>query len=99
MQHEDMPPLRDPFPTEDVEASRADEALQREGKDVIDGLALLRAQDEAQREGAPLDDLEWVFFRSPAWTWGEAALCGREGWLLWNRSTKEQLAFLVTVMS
>ena len=96
MQHEDMQPLRDPFPTEDVEASRADEALQREG--TIEGLELLRAQDEAQREGAPLDDLEWLYFRSPEWTWGEA-LCGREGWLLWNRSTKEQLAFLVTAMS
>jgi hypothetical protein len=51
----------------------------------------------AEHPGTCLQAAEWVYFRSPDWTWG--ALCGRAGWMLWDPSTGEQFAFRLTVMS
>ena len=51
----------------------------------------------AEEPGLCLRAAEWVYFRSPDWTW--EALCGRAGWMLWDPSTGEQFAFRLTVMS
>jgi hypothetical protein len=51
----------------------------------------------AEEPGLCLRAAEWVYFRSPDWTW--EALCGRAGWILWDPSTGEQFAFRLTVMS
>ena len=39
----------------------------------------------------------WIYFTSPEWTWKE--LCGREGWLLFDRERQAQHAFRMTVMN
>jgi hypothetical protein len=51
----------------------------------------------AEYPGTCLAAAEWVFFRSPEWTW--QAMCGREGWMLWDPSTGEQFAFRLTCMN
>lgn len=91
----------DRFPSEDVEASIADTALQQEHADdaatdprLRESLEHVRAR--ALREGAS-ERAEWIYFCSPAWTWQSE--CGREGWLLYDPETGAQHAFLMTAMN
>ena len=48
-------------------------------------------------QGLALAAAEWVYFRSPDWTWQN--LCGRAGWMLWDPSTGEQFCFQLGIMS
>jgi|RhiMethySRZTD1v2_1073278.scaffolds.fasta_scaffold855506_1 hypothetical protein len=96
-----MPDGEDSFPVEDVEASIQDAELQRSNRvesldDAYrDELEAIRRAAVADR-GAP-ESARWVYFSSPDWTWQH--LCGREGWLLYDRATQTQHAFLMTVMN
>lgn len=88
------------FPLTDVEASLADRRLQRENR--IEAMpAELRDQLEEMRRTAIADGAseraEWIYFSSPDWTWEQ--LCGREGWLLFDRERRTQHAFHLTVMN
>lgn len=87
------------FPREDVEASLADSKLQqRAAKDRSAETEILLADLRAKaiEDGAPPSS-EWIFFESPAWTW--KMLCGRAGWLLYDRDTGTQHGFLMTSMN
>jgi hypothetical protein len=88
------------FPVEDVEASLADHDLQRRHRydELPEGerehLERLRFEAiEPRASGEP----RWIYFRSPTWTWRH--LCGREGWLLYDREARYQYAFELTVMN
>lgn len=85
------------FPWSDVEASRADTRLAREhpaGEGIAQYLDHAKACSEC---GAKAAVLEWLYFRSPAWTWEQ--LVGREGWLTICRSCHHQVDFFVVVMN
>ena len=88
------------FPAEDVEASVLDHALQAEhsvsdlGEEICRELEAARGR--ALAAGAP-ETTRWIYFTSPEWTW--RALCGREGWLLYDPETKAQFEFFMTVMN
>ena len=89
------------FPISDIEASRADRRLQAEhslaeARRTL-GVQLQQAEAQTLLRGVSAQGLEWIYFRSPEWTW--AKLCGREGWLLWEPQTREQHAFVATVMN
>jgi len=77
-----------------------DERLQRSNR--FDRLApeerehLETMRREAIKAGAP-EDVEWIYFSSPEWTW--QALCGRAGWLLYDKQTGAQHAFWLVVMN
>jgi hypothetical protein len=91
--------LREPFPSDDVEACLADEALQgRKAREIsdreLDVLAWRR--DLTLAEGAP-ERAEWVWFSAPDHAWASEA--GTEGWLLYDRETGEQHAYVETAMS
>jgi hypothetical protein len=96
-----VPDGEDFIPIEDVEASIQDSALQRSNRvEDLDGA--FRADLEGIRRAAVADraapeSARWVYFSSPAWTWQQ--LCGREGWLLFDETTRTQHAFLMTVMN
>lgn len=45
----------------------------------------------------PSENLTWVFFRSPSWTWRN--LCGREGFLSICTDHKRQVDFVITGMN
>lgn len=94
-------PVRGFYPPEDVRASADDAALQADAwrnhapdggtfEDMVDHLL-------EEQPGLCLAAAEWVYFRSPDWTWQH--LCGRAGWMLWDPSTGEQFAFHLTVMN
>jgi hypothetical protein len=89
-----------PFPADDVEASRRNKQLQRdhplEGLDFATRQTMEQARQKAQRSGSGAG-IQWVYFRSPPWTW--EALCGREGWLLFDPDSGAQHQFLLTVMN
>ena len=96
-----MPDGEDSFPVEDVEASIQDAELQRSNRveslddayrDELEAIRRAAVADRAAPESA-----RWVYFSSPDWTWQH--LCGREGWLLYDRATQTQHAFLMTVMN
>lgn len=97
----DATPVKGFYPPEHVRLSAADARLQA---DAWRNHALSREEFEAlvdelaaEQPGLCLAAAEWVYFRSPDWTWQQ--LCGREGWMLWDPSTGEQFAFRMTVMS
>ncbi len=88
------------FPLADVEASLADRRLQRDNR--IEAMPSgLRDQLEEIRRAAIADGAseraEWIYFSSPNWTWEQ--LCGREGWLLFDRGRRTQHAFHLIVMN
>lgn len=88
------------FPFADVEASVANRQLQLENPidevppEQRENLEMMRR--EAVARGAS-EHAEWIYFCSPEWTWRE--LCGREGWLLFDRERLTQHAFSMTVMN
>jgi len=87
------------YPEDEVAECAADEALQREnGLKTEDPLREdLERMKRRLIDGGADPRIEWIFFRSPEWTW--EALCGREGWLLRDPKTGEQLEFVMTVMN
>jgi len=92
---------RDILPTADVEASVRDHRLQRRHP-IEDGVLayeaeMRQAESEAAKAGCPVGQLEWIYFRSPGWTWRH--LCGREGWLLLDSGSNRQHAFIETVIN
>ena len=87
---------REIFPFDDVRACARNAQLQRRARqrhlahpgdweDALNDVAELNPD-------VRLDELEWLWFTSPEWTWDR--LCGREGWLLWNPQTGDQVHFL-----
>ncbi len=94
-------PVRGFFPPADVRAAAGDAMLQKRAwrDDQPEPGTFERMVEEflAEYPGTCLAAAEWVFFRSPDWTW--QAMCGREGWMLWDPSTGEQFAFRLTCMN
>ena len=92
------PPI---FPPEDVEAALSDSRLQaahsQEQLDPLMKQALDELRDQSIAQGADPEAMDWIYFSSPAWTWEH--LCGREGWLLYDRQDGTQHAFWMTVMN
>lgn len=89
------------FPIADIEASRADRRLQAEhslgeARGTL-GAQLQEAEALTLLRGVSPQGLEWIYFRSPDWTWTKS--CGREGWLLWEPQTRKQHAFIATVVN
>ena len=86
------------FPLADIEVSVNDDKLQKE-HEVEDLDDMQRARlDKAQSGVSGLTQAaKWYYFRSPSWTWQN--LCGREGWILYDRKLQKQYAFLITVMN
>jgi hypothetical protein len=87
------------LPIADIEASIADEELQRTAYGELDrrtraGLDAVRG--ETVGENAP-ESIRWVYFRSPESSWCQEA--GVEGWLLYDAHSKEQHAFMMTAIS
>lgn len=89
----------DPFPLEDVELCASDAALQEQAHRRLDALARENMdwfRDEALKRGAP-PGAEWVWFTAPEHAWQSEA--GTEGWLLYDRVSCTQHAYLLTSMS
>lgn len=89
----------DPFPHEDVELCVSDAALQERAHrrlDALDRENLDRFRNEALKRGAP-SSAEWVWFTAPEHAWRSEA--GTEGWLLYDRVSRTQHAYLLTAMS
>lgn len=87
------------FPAEDVEACVSDSLLQRRqenGPSDAERDTLAKRRTIAIERGAP-DSAEWIWFSSPEWTWRSE--CGSEGWLLYERKTGKQHAFVMTAMN
>ena len=89
----------DHFPEEDVRAALADNALQSELSQHLEGLEdRLRTIEAGLRErGEDISGASWMYFSSPDWTWEH--LCGRAGLLLFDPSTGRQFAFVMTLMN
>ena len=87
------------YPEDEVAGCAADEALQREnGLEAEDPVREDLERMRSERIGGGADPrIDWIYFRSPEWTW--EALCGREGWLLRDPGSGEQLEFVQTAMN
>jgi hypothetical protein len=94
------------FPIKDVAASRSDTELQAEHAPDLPHAKerltqrLARTSDDAPRCGCcqrSADDLLWVYFRSPEWTWENA--CGRAGWLLICPVSDDHVEFMLESMN
>jgi hypothetical protein len=93
-----MPEL--PFPPEDVEACDSDQKLQREHSYAELSLELKREMGARRKEvvqAGASKDTAWIYFTSPPSTW--EALCGREGWLLYDPQSRRQHDFILTIMN
>jgi hypothetical protein len=84
------------FPWADVDAARDDTRLQG-GRDAEKARTHYGSEARCPKCSRPGDELAWVYFRSPAWTW--QSLCGREGWLAVCDDCRAQAAFFLTFMS
>lgn len=85
------------FPRGDVDACRTDVSLQA-GQDAIGA----RARFELQSRncfgcGRPADEIEWIYFQSPLWTWTEQS--GRAGWIVYCPRCDNQVTFHRSRMS
>jgi hypothetical protein len=89
----------EPLPAEDVDACLRDELLQvRKAHELSDeerGVLDWR-REQALATGTP-ERATWVWFTAPDHAWRSEA--GTEGWLLYDRETGEQLAYVETAMS
>lgn len=89
------------FPPSDVRAAAEDTALQddawRNRQPPEGTFEAMVAEFVAEHPGTCLAAAEWVYFRSPDWTWQN--LCGRAGWMLWDPSTGEQFCFQLGIMN
>lgn len=87
----------DAFAWDDIQASRANDALQSE-HDASHAKALwAKAAKPCPRCGGNGDALSWVYFSTPEWTWQK--LCGREGWIVVCDSCRQQTDFFLTIMN
>jgi len=89
-----------PFPVEHVRAAAQDQDVVDEGNEIATFIPTERfdqAESVAEHLGASMDDLDWVYFRSPPLTWEH--LAGTEGWLLWNSETGEQYGYIEWAIS
>ena len=88
------------FPVEHVRAAADDQEVIDEGNEIATSIPAERydwGEAKAERMGASLEDLDWVYFRSPRLTWEH--LAGTEGWLLWNSETGEQYDYIEWAIS
>lgn len=101
MSMSDPQKVRGFFPPDHVRLAADDAALQADARrtEALSQEEFQRLVDEllAEQPGLCLASAEWVYFRSPDWTWQQ--MCGRAGWMLWDPSTGEQFAFRMTVMN
>jgi hypothetical protein len=86
-----------PFPWGDVEASRKNHPLQKKDPATDREPYLADAKPCPKCRTRPAQ-LTWLYFESPAWTWGDA-LCGRAGWLSLCDNCHLQVEFFEEVMS
>lgn len=97
----DPTPVRGFYPPPHVRACAADRELQEHAwRDLAPPAGTFQemvSEFLAEHPGTCLASAEWVYFRSPEWTWQN--MCGRAGWMLWDPSTGEQFVFRMTVMS
>jgi hypothetical protein len=79
------------LPRRDVEACRTDVALQA----ASDSLSARSRFEEQTRDcfgcGRSVDEMEWIFFQSPLWTWTEQT--GRAGWVVYCPRCDNQVSF------
>ncbi len=87
------------FPREDVERSRRNTRLQNAKfvREERERLAQTSHPCECPNCGKTAKELEWVYFRSPKWTWEN--LCGREGWLAICDDCDRQVDFICTILN
>lgn len=94
-------PVRGFFPPVHVRASADDAELQagawRNHRPPEGTFEQMVEEFLEENPGTCLRAAEWVYFRSPDWTW--EALCGRAGWMLWDPSTGEQFCFRLGIMN
>lgn len=95
------PEPRELFPLEDVRACADDPDRQRQAwrtspfpAEWLEGEKRIAEQ---RFPDACMNSAEWIYFESPDWTWD--ALCGRAGWILFDRATGDQWAFVATMVS
>jgi hypothetical protein len=85
------------FPWKDVERSKNDTRLQSlHSVDEAKQTYLLQARECKRCKEQP-DNLTWVYFRSPDWTWEK--LCGRAGWLTICEKCRRQVDFFLEIMN
>lgn len=87
------------FPDDDVTACLADELLQQRKTQAVtpeERDVLTWRRDRALDAGAP-ERAEWIWFTAPDHAWRSEA--GTEGWLLYDRETREQIAYVETAIS
>ena len=78
------------FPLEHIIACMQDDILQ----------ARHRLADTERYQGSlsePPENVVWVYFKSPAWTWEN--LCGRAGWLVITKEPPREVAFFLEIMN
>lgn len=85
------------LPRREVHLCRTDVALQA----AEDSLAARSRHGAHSRAcfgcGRPAEDLEWIFFQSPLWTWTEQS--GRAGWIVYCPLCDNQVSFHRSRMS
>ncbi|MFK5921549.1 MAG: hypothetical protein QM496_05175 [Verrucomicrobiota bacterium] len=86
------------MPWEDVDRCRKDKRIQT-GRIAVETVATFKADAEATclECGKVSDELQWFYFRSPAFTWKH--LCGRKGVMVVCDNCRRQVAFFLTIMS
>ncbi len=84
------------FPQDDVDAARNDKGLQAK-HDAESARRLYGNGVTCPKCSRTGDELTWIYFRSPAWTW--QSLCGRAGWLAVCDPCRTQVSFFLEVMN
>ena len=84
------------FPQDDVDSARNDRGLQAK-HDAESACRLYGSRVKCPKCSRAGDELAWIYFRSPAWTW--SSLCGRAGWLAVCDPCQQQAGFFLTVMN
>ena len=84
------------FPWDDVDAARDDTRLQAE-HDAENARKLHGSEVRCPKCSRSGDELAWVYFKSPPWTW--QSLCGRAGWLAICDGCRAQAGFFLKLMS
>jgi hypothetical protein len=78
------------FPLEHIIACMRDDTLQSRHS-----LTDMERYQESLSE--PPENVVWVYFKSPAWTWEN--LCGRAGWMAVAKEPMREVAFFVEIMN
>lgn len=85
------------FPRRDVEFCRNDVALQTANDAIAARSRFVLHSRDCFGCGKPTDELEWIFFQSPLWTWTEQS--GRAGWIVYCARCDNQVSFHLCRMS